>query len=101
MLDDLAADVQPETAAVRLVGERVADLVELAEDLVLVLRADAPPVVADVDAQAAVALGERDLDPAVRRVAELRGVGQEVEHHLDHPVEVGRDDGRPSRAGAP
>jgi hypothetical protein len=37
MLDDLAADVQTETASVRLVGELVADLVELAEDLRLVL----------------------------------------------------------------
>ena len=42
----------------------------------------------------AVPLGERDLDRSLRGVAELRRVGQQVEHHLDHAVEVGGDDGK-------
>ena len=66
MLDDLAADMQAEAAAVRLVGQRVAHLMELAEYSLVVLQADAPTVVAYVDPDAAVAFGERDLDPAVR-----------------------------------
>src|SRR5207237_7945431 len=53
-----------------------------------------PSVVADVDPQAAVAFGQRDLDATVRAVAELDGVRQQIEHDLDHAVEIdgyGRD----------
>src|SRR5580765_2969094 len=61
VLDDLAADVQAKTAAVRLVGECIAHLVEFAEDGLVVFRTDAPAVVAHVDPQGAVPLGQRDL----------------------------------------
>src|SRR5215467_13949623 len=64
MLDDLPADVKPEPAAMRLASQRIAHLVELAEDLALVLGAHAAAVVADVDAEAPVALDERDIDAA-------------------------------------
>src|SRR5258706_15482904 len=70
VLDDLAADVQPEPAAVRLAGQRIADLAELVEDDELVRRVDAVAVVAHADRQAAVARLERDLDPAAARRAE-------------------------------
>src|SRR5204862_3065581 len=94
MLDDLAADVEPQAAAVRLVGKRIAHLVELAEYRFVMLRVDPPSVVADVDPQAAVAFGQRDLDATVRAVAELDGVRQQIEHDLEHAVEIdgyGRD----------
>ena len=67
----------------------------------VVLRRDAAAVVAHVDAQVAVAFGERDLDAAVRPVAELHRVRQQVEHHLDHAVEIGGHRRTPVRAGAP
>jgi hypothetical protein len=89
VLDDLPADVQPKSAAVGLVGQRVADLMELVEDLVVVLRADAAAVITDVDLQATALLDERDFDLAVRGVAELRRIREEVQHHLNHAVEIG------------
>ena len=49
MLDDLAADMQDGTAALKLVCRRVAYLPEFAENLGLVLRADGPAAVAHVD----------------------------------------------------
>ena len=81
---------KPEPAAVRLVGERVADLVELAEDLLLVLRADARGRCrarrpAGCRSRSASAISTRPF----ARVAELRRVRQQVQHHLDHAVEVG------------
>src|SRR5258708_7016685 len=60
MLDDLAADVQPEAAAVRLGGERVAHLAELVEDHALVGGIDAPAVVAHPGAQRAARPRPRD-----------------------------------------
>src|SRR5262245_4162928 len=61
VLDDAAADVQAEPAAVRLAGERVARLAELVEDQLLVLGPHARAVVAHVDAQEARLLHQRDL----------------------------------------
>ena len=46
VLDDLAADRQPEAGPARLVGQRVAGLPELLEDPGLVLRGDPDPGVA-------------------------------------------------------
>ena len=51
MLDDLAADRQAESGALRLFGHRVAGLAEFLEDDLLVLGADARPVVRHRDAQ--------------------------------------------------
>src|SRR5689334_4927335 len=67
MLDDLAADMQAEAAAVRLGGERVARLAELVEDQLLVGRIDARAVVAHLDAQRAAVVAQRHADaPAAR-----------------------------------
>ena len=49
---------------------------------------DAGAVVAHVDAQEASGLRQRDLHPALARVAELHRVGEQVEHHLHDAVEV-------------
>src|SRR5207302_1180804 len=73
VLDDLPADVQPEAAAVRLGGQRVADLAELVEDQALIGRIDARPVVAYLDAQCAGLGLERDADAAAAGLAELGG----------------------------
>ena len=73
---------RPRPRALRLAGQRVARLAELLEDHLLVLRADAGAVVAHVDPQDARLLGQRDLDPAAPRLAELGRVGQQVQHHL-------------------
>src|SRR2546423_327552 len=62
MLDDVAADVQAEAAAVGLGGQRIADLAKFVEDHFLVGRIDAGAVVAHVDAQRAGLLRQRDLD---------------------------------------
>src|SRR5258708_23481916 len=89
MLDDLAADVQPEAAAVRLGGERVAHLAELVEDHALVGGIDARAVVAHLDAQRAGLLPERHANAAASGLAELRRVRQQVQHHLDDAVDIG------------
>src|SRR5258708_29259895 len=72
MLDDLAADVQAEAAAVRLRGERVAELPELVEDQRLVGGIDAGAVVAHVDAQRVGLRRSRDADAAASGLTELR-----------------------------
>ena len=91
MLDDLAADVQPQPAAVRLVGERVADLMEFVEDHVSGLRGLMPRPLSRTStrrqpSRSASAISTRPF--AV--VAEFDGVRQQIEHDLDHAVEVGR-----------
>ena len=83
--------MQPETAASRPVGGCVPGLVELAEDRFMVLGDDAEAIVADVHLHAPVPLVERDLDPPIRRGAKLGCVGKQVQHDLDHPVQVGGD----------
>src|SRR5512140_308831 len=51
-LDDMAADMQAETGALRLGGQSIAALAEFVENRRLVLGTDAGPVVAYADAQA-------------------------------------------------
>src|SRR5689334_17731243 len=65
MLDDLAADVEAQPAAVRLGGERVAGLAELVENQRLVRWIDARAVIAHLDSQRTgnVAHGNRDPPP--------------------------------------
>src|SRR5437660_932467 len=87
MLDDLAADVQAEAAAVRLGGQRVPDLAELVEDHALVGGIDPRAVVAHLDAKRARLLLERDADAAAARLAELGRVRKKIEHHLDDAVD--------------
>src|SRR5471030_2738103 len=89
MLDDLTADMQAEAAAVRLVGERVAHLPEFAEDCGLIFLADAPAVVAHIDLEVVAHFSQDNFDPAVGCVAEFHRVRQQVEHDLNHAVEVG------------
>src|SRR6266704_3165561 len=92
MLDDLATDMQSQAAAMRLVGERVAHLMELAEDGLVMLGADAPPVVANVDPQGAVALdghrrnflGQARLDLDVLLPEQLIHRGESVRDDLLH-----------------
>ena len=59
VLDDLAADRQAEAGALRLVGERVADLLEALEHLRLIRRRDAHAGVDDADDDLAAARGRR------------------------------------------
>src|SRR3989442_10022720 len=89
MLDDLAADVEPQAAAVRLGGERVAPLAEFVEDHALVGGIDPRAVVAHFDAQGTRLLLERDADAAAPGLTELRRVRQQIEHHLDDAVDIG------------
>src|SRR5216683_2224242 len=89
VLDDPAADVQPQPAALRLAGERVARLAEFLEDKLLVGGADADAVVGHLHAQEAALLRERYRDRSRRALAEFSGVGQEIEHHLHQSVAVG------------
>ena len=80
MLDDLAADREPEPGPLRLRGQRVADLAELLED-----RAPGPcgaipgPLSRTCDPDLAGQRAERDRDPAARVRAELRRVGEQVD----------------------
>jgi len=71
MLDDAPADVQPEAAALRLAGERVARLAELVEDDLLVLGADSLAIVTHIDAHELALLGKADLDAAADPAAKL------------------------------
>src|SRR2546423_10386120 len=62
VLHDLPADMQAETAAVRLGRERVARLPELVEDQLLVPRVDARAVVLHFDTQPPRLLAQRDAN---------------------------------------
>src|SRR5256885_2617716 len=64
VLDDLAADVQAESAAMGFGGQRIADLAELVEDHPLVGASDARAVVAHLDSQGAALVVQRDADLA-------------------------------------
>src|SRR5688572_28357990 len=75
-LDDALADMQPETRALGFLRKRIARLPELVENRVLVRGGDARAVVADVDPHEAPGLRQRDLHPAVARVAEFHRVGE-------------------------
>src|SRR5262245_40747225 len=87
VLDDAPADVQSQPAALRA-GLAVLRLPEAIEDDLAVACIHARPVVAHVDAQIAALAAEADLDPAPSRLAELRGVRQQVQHHLDDSIDV-------------
>src|SRR5204862_2384772 len=81
VLDELAADVEPEAgSADALLHERV-DAVELLEDPLLLLPGDPEALVAHGEPRVAVVGVDPDLDvAAVRRV--LRGVLDQVYQHL-------------------
>jgi len=61
---------------------------ELAEDRFVVRGTDPAAIVAHVDPQPPTGLGERDLDASLLGVAELDRVRQQIEHDLDHAVEI-------------
>src|SRR6185312_6374065 len=79
-LADLATDGQAEAGAGGFVGERVAVLVELVEDALLVAGGQADAAVGDIDEQLAVAGVGADLDGSL--VGELEGVAEQVAEHL-------------------
>ena len=72
---DLAADRQAEAGPLRLVGERIAGLLEALEDPLLVLPGDAAAVVGHVEAQELCLAPCVQPDPAVALRAELHGIG--------------------------
>src|SRR6185436_16047849 len=84
-------DVQPQPAALRLAGKRIARLAELLEDDFLVGGTDAYTVVAHLHAQETTLLRERYSDHTRRPPGELGRVGQQIEHHLHQAVAVGDD----------
>src|SRR6185295_18067309 len=86
-LDDAPADMQPEPAAAGHVGGRVTRLAELVENDLLVRDVDARAVVPDIHAQETRILRQRDLYPALARIAELGGVREQVEHDLHDAIE--------------
>ncbi len=94
MLDDLATDRQPEPRAVRLVGERVGDLAELLEHGRLLRGLEAGAVVGHVDAHGLARHRGVHADTAVRAVAELHGVRQQVDDDLHEAVAIGVDRGQ-------
>src|SRR6266446_694916 len=91
VLDDPAADVQAQPAALRLAGEHVAHLSEFFEDDLLVYGSDADAIVAHLHAQKATLLRERYCNSSRRPLGKLGGVGQQIEHHLHQAVAVGDD----------
>ena len=98
VVDDLAADREPQAGARGLLGERVAHLAELLEDHALVLAADAHAVVAARRrARRRRPRATPHLDPARALRAELHRVGQQVQHHLHHAVAVGEHRRAPAR----
>src|SRR3954463_6152723 len=97
VLDDLPDDVQAEAAAVRLGGERIARLAKLVEDQLLVGHINSRPVVAHFHAQRAALVAQRNADAPSSGLAELDGVGQQIEQHLDDAIDIGAH--RPHRLG--
>src|SRR6266850_1382624 len=91
VLDDPAADVQAQPAALRLAGQHVAHLSEFFEDDLLVSGADADTIVAHLHAQKAALLRERYCNSSRRPLGKLGRVGQQIEHHLHQAVAVGND----------
>jgi hypothetical protein len=61
---------------------------KFAEHCLVVLGTDPAAIVAHIDTHAAISFSQCNLDLAVRAVAELDGVRQQIEHDLDHAVEV-------------
>src|SRR5258708_2737779 len=89
VFDDPAADMQPQPAALRLAGERIARLAEFLEDKLLVGGADAYAVISHFHAKETALLRERYSDYSRRTLAEFGGIGEEIEHHLHQAVAVG------------
>src|SRR5712691_6604107 len=89
VFDDPAADMQPQPAALRLAGERIARLAEFLEDKLLVGGADAYAVISHFHAKETALLRERYGDHSRRTLAELGRVGEEIEHHLHQAIAVG------------
>src|SRR6185437_16622502 len=85
--DELAADVEAQTGAADAACQPGVDPVELAEDPPLLERRNADALVADGNANTAVARLDRDLDAAaVGRV--LDRVVDQVDQHLAKPVGI-------------
>src|SRR5215216_6419227 len=90
-LQDLAADRQTEPGALRLVGQRVAGLLEALEYLLLIGRGDADAVVLDVHAQETRLLPGFEADPAILLSGELHGVRHQVDDDLRQSIRIGPD----------
>ena len=92
MLDDLPADRQAEAGALRLVGQRIADLLEAFEDLGLIGRRNAETGIDDADDEIAAAPDSAARDRA--RVGELDRVRDQVDDDLDQAVAIAGDHGQ-------
>src|SRR5262249_33504594 len=88
VLHDLFADGQPEASAARLVGESVAHLLELLEDLLVIGRSDPDAGVGDTDGNLPALRLRGDGDRA--RLRNLHGIRDQIDHHLDQPVAIAR-----------
>src|SRR5690606_22827085 len=95
-----AADGEAEAGAARRTGVAVVSLLELVENALLVLGADARAIVDDAEADALVALGggaealsaQGDARRLIIVAGELHGVAEQVEEDLLQLLEVGLDD---------
>jgi hypothetical protein len=79
-------------------GAAEVELLELLEEPRQVLGRDARPLIGHRDRHLIRLQRGRHRHPRARR-RELDGIGQEVRHHLDHPVEVHRDGRQPGGNG--
>ena len=91
LMQDLAADRQSEARTLRFVGEYIAGLLEPLEYLALVLGCDADAIVDDIDPELSALLPGADRDQPFRLVAELDGVGDQIDDDLDEAVPVDAD----------
>ena len=88
VFDDLAADRQAQTGALRALAG-LAALAEFLEDQLLLRERHAGSVVADLDRRAALVAAQRHDHLAAALRHELGGVAEQVEQHLQQTVVVG------------
>ena len=81
----------PETGPLRLVDERVAGLAEPLEDLLVILLGNAGAIVAHADQDRVRFRARFNGDQATVLVAELYGVGDQIDDHLRDAVRVHED----------
>ena len=92
VFDNLLADGQPEAGAFGLVGQRVAYLLELLEDLGLIGRRNADAGIRNADNQFAFMQMSGAGDGA--GIGKLHGVRDKIDNHLNQPILIAGNDGK-------
>src|SRR5215468_9780797 len=90
VIDDHAADGKPETGALRLGRQRIANLAEGLEDGLVMLGRDPRAVVGDGERDIFGVAGDREGDASLGSRTEFHGVRQQVDGDLHEAVAIGQ-----------